>query len=202
MSVSVPRDEWPQVMARWYRDNVADAPRAVRVIVMHTMEVAEKAGTARMIAHDFATRSEDAKASAHCCVDDADIIECVDANDIAYCAPGANADGIHIEMAGTFRQNAAQWTDAFSIATLDRAADAAAQYALEYGVPARHLSDDELRAGERGFVGHSQVSDVYKKEARPSEHRDPGEAFPWDAFLASVQQRVLARAAAHGVVVP
>src|SRR5262245_38633380 len=88
--------------------------RAVRLIVMHTMEVPERDGIARDIARDFANRPPTNKASAHLCIDNKEIIQSVKDNDVAFAAPGANRDGIHLELAGRAAQTAEQWQDAYS----------------------------------------------------------------------------------------
>lgn len=171
---------WPVTKAKWFTP--VTGPREVRVIVIHDMEYPEKPDTAEVIAHDFATRGEDNKASAHICVDCNSIIRCVEDNDIAYAAPGCNSDGIQIELAGYGRQTREEWLDPYGIALLALASDATAQFCLKYGVPPVQLSNAELKGGKKGIVGHYQVSAVYKR----SDHTDPGSHFPWDYFLASV----------------
>ena len=158
--------------------------RAVRVIVIHTMETSERNNIAEDIAKDFAHRPPDKKASAHLCIDNKKIFQSVKDNDVAFAAPGANSDGIHLELAGRAAQNEEEWKDEYSTAVLENAANAAAQYCLKYDIPVKHLSNAELGDKKsKGFVGHVQVSDVFHR----SDHRDPGKAFPWDHFLARVE---------------
>ncbi|MEO6627861.1 MAG: hypothetical protein ABIP03_04765, partial [Aquihabitans sp.] len=59
----------------------------------------------------------------------------------------------------------------------------AAIKAAEFGVPIRHLTNDELLAGEAGFVGHGQGTAV----GYGGTHTDPGPDFPWDRYIALVQ---------------
>ena len=54
------------------------------------------------------------------------------------------------------------WSDPYSKALLENAAEAAAQYCLKYNLPRKHLTNDELKAGKEGFIGHIQVSEVFK----------------------------------------
>lgn len=177
-------DRWPLVRAKWFTpvNPHLSPPRAVRVIVIHDMEFPERMDTAEVIARDFATRGADSKASAHICVDADSIIQCVLDRDVAYAAPGANNDGIHIELAGYGKQTREQWLDAYGVRLLDNGADAASQYCLKFGIPPDQLTDDALRAGAKGIVGHDQVSRVYQR----SDHTDPGPNFPWDYFIERV----------------
>lgn len=184
-------DNWKFVKARWFKPFPGPGRRVVREVVIHDMEFYERKDTAEVIAHDFATRHEDNKGSAHICVDSDSIIQCVKDNDIAYAAPGCNNDGIQIELAGYGRQSRAEWLDPFGIAMLELAADATAQYCLKYRLPPHQLSDDELKAGGSGIVGHDQVTRVYPKVAHG--HTDPGPNFPWDYFMRQVRVRFAVR---------
>jgi hypothetical protein len=154
----------------------------IEVVVIHTMEAPEGPQTAENIAAYFAKPAT--KASAHVCVDSDSEVRCVPDADTAWAAPGANANGLQLELAGYARQTAAEWDDVYSRAMLERAAVVAASWATAYGIPVRHLSVAELKAGARGFVAHDDVSKAFKK----STHWDPGPAFPWDAFLTRVAQ--------------
>lgn len=184
---------WPFVQARWYTRVGASQGRKIRLVVIHDMEFYERGDTAEVIAHDFNTRPETQKASAHICVDNNSIVQCVYDSDVAWAAPGANHDGIQIELAGFKAQTRTQWLDEYSVAVLAYAADAGSQYAIKYGIPVRRLTDAQLKDGKsKGFVGHDQVSRVFKK----SDHTDPGENFPWDIYLSMVDQFVKDRRAA------
>jgi N-acetyl-anhydromuramyl-L-alanine amidase AmpD len=179
--MSFETDSWPMIRARWFTP-VEGVRRKVRVVVIHSMEFPEQPDAARIIAHDFANRPADQKASAHLCIDDRHIIQCVRDNDVAFAAPGCNNDGIQIELAGFARQTQGEWLDAYGRRLLELAADATAQYCRKYGLPAVHLTNEQLRAGKKGIVGHRQVSEVYRK----SDHMDPGTGFPWEFFLERV----------------
>lgn len=168
---------WPVIKARWFG---VKRTNAVRLVVIHDMEFPERMDSAEVIARDFATRPETQKASAHICIDADSIVQCVYDSYVAFAAPGANHDGIQIELAGFGAQKTTDWRDNYSNAMLGLAADAAAQYCLKFNLPVRQLTDDQLKQGLPGFVGHNQVSRVYKQ----SDHTDPGLGFPWLRFLA------------------
>jgi len=178
-------DRFPVVRARFFTDIVEK--RNVRVVVIHSMEAPEKGETAENVARYFQDpkdkKGNPVKASAHLCIDSDSIVQCVYDNDVAYAAPGANNDGIHLELAGYARQTRAEWYDAYGILLIEKAANAAAQYCLKYNIPTRHLTNDELESGHKGIVGHAQVSEVYKR----STHGDPGKNFPWDIFINRVE---------------
>jgi N-acetyl-anhydromuramyl-L-alanine amidase AmpD len=176
-------EKWPFVQARHFT-KVANK-RGVRLVVIHSMEAPEKGDTAENVAQYFHVTVK--QASAHICVDSDSIVQCVLDNDIAWAAPGANNDGIHIEMAGFAKQTKTEWLDPYSTLVLENAADAAAQYCLKYDIPAVQLSNSQL--GDKvtkGLVSHAQVSEVFKK----SDHTDPGKNFPWEYFIGRVQTRL------------
>lgn len=173
--------------------------RKVRVVVMHTMETPENATTAEDVARHWFAKTA-ARASAHYCVDADSIVQCVPESDTAWAAPGANADGIQIELAGRAGQDAAGWADAYSAAELDLAARLVADICTRHNIPIRKLTREQLAAGERGIIGHVDSSAVY----RLSDHTDPGPDFPWDQVIAkarayatpTIKQAVKAKVAA------
>lgn len=177
--MSFETDNWVYIPAKFQRK--VTGKRKVRLIVMHDMEAPEKATTAEAVARYF--KRGEAKASAHLCIDSDSIVQCVKDNDVAFAAPGVNRDGIHLEMAGYSKQTEADWLDTYGLLMLENAADAAAQYSLKYDVPPVHLTNGELKAGNKGFIGHYQASAIYKPNAG---HDDPGKGFPWNFFMGRV----------------
>lgn len=153
----------------------------VRVVVVHSMEAPEKGETAENVANYF--RTTGTVASAHVCVDNNSAVRCVPDSDTAYAAPGANSDGLQLELAGYARQSRAQWLDDYGKGLLKQAAIVTAAWCEKYNIPAKRLTQSELRAGKRGITQHRDVSAVYRK----SDHTDPGPHFPWDVFLAEVK---------------
>jgi N-acetyl-anhydromuramyl-L-alanine amidase AmpD len=172
-------DKFPVIKAKWFTDIIQK--RKVRVIVIHTMEAPKKAETAENVAKYFQNVTK--KASAHLCIDNDSIVQCVFDNDVAYAAPGVNSDGIQLELAGFANQTKADWSDAYNTLLLEKAANAAAQYCLKYDIPRVHLTNAELKNGKKGIIGHYQATEVYKK----STHTDPGKDFPWDFFIKRVE---------------
>lgn len=171
-------DTWPYVPAKY---QIAGRKKQVRLIILHSTESLEVEGGARQIAHYF--QNPPRAGSSHLVCDDKEIIQCVKDGDTAAGAIGANQDGVHIEQIGTAAQTAALWADDYSKAVIANAANVAAQYCLKFDLPVKHLTNDELKAGEKGIVGHYQVSAVYPG----SGHTDPGPAYPWDDFMAQAQ---------------
>ncbi|MEU4703291.1 peptidoglycan recognition protein family protein [Nonomuraea dietziae] len=159
---------------------------AVRVIVVHTMESPEGATTAEDVARYFSRLPAGRPASAHLCVDNNSTVRCVSDSNTAFAAPGANADGLHIELAGRAGQTSTQWEDAYSSALLDNAARNVATWCKKYNIPARRITRAQLRAGHKGICGHVDVSAVYRR----SDHWDPGPNFPWDRFINRVRQHL------------
>jgi len=175
---------WPYVPARYIgpkRDGT------VRLVVIHTAESPESELGAENLAKYF--QRPDYISSPHICTDNNSIVQCVKDSYVAYAAPGANHDGIQIEIAGKAGQSKSQWLDFFSIGALAIAADATAQYCLKYSIPPLHLNDEQLAAGGKGIIGHYQASAVYKK----SDHTDPGSNFPWVRFISMVNIFMLER---------
>jgi len=149
-------------------------------IVIHDMEMLEGPTTAEACASMFATTTR--QASAHYCIDNNSIVQCVKDHDIAWAAPGANSRGIQIELAGYAAQTSKQWADAFSGNMLRLASEHVAALCKLYGIPAQYVNRDGLRAGRRGITTHNEVSYAFRK----STHTDPGPNFPMIQFVSQV----------------
>jgi len=200
MNFEFETDNFPVIKARFFTDVIEK--RQPRVIVIHSMEAPEKGDTAENVARFFQNpgkneNGKDRQVSAHLCIDNNSIVQCVFDNDIAFAAPGANRDGIQLELAGFARQTKDEWLDPFSILVLENAANATAQYCLKYNIPVKHLTNAELKSGQKGIVGHVQVSEVFKK----SNHTDPGKGFPWDHFIERVKHHHTERLKSFNVIV-
>lgn len=160
----------PFVQARNYTPS---AGRKVDLVVLHSMESAEKPDTAEGVAAWFAG-PKSPEASAHYCVDADSVVQCVLERDVAWAAPGSNHNGVHIEMAGRAAQTAAEWADTYSAAVVARAARLVREVCLRHGVPFEALTHDALLVGRRGITTHASVSKAFRR----STHWDPGPSFP------------------------
>ena len=158
---------------------------SIDLLVIHTMESPEKPDTAEAVANWFAG-STAPQASAHYCIDNNSIVQCVKDTDVAWHAPGANHDGLGFEHAGRAAQSPADWSDAYSDQMLRLSGELVAQKCKEYGIPAVWLREADLLAGRRGITGHVQVSNAFKQ----STHTDPGPSFPIERYLGYVKSHL------------
>jgi hypothetical protein len=102
-------------------------------------------------------------------------------DDVIPCgSPGANTQGLHVEMVGFANWSVSQWMARQK--TLACAARNVADWCAKYGIPARLLSAADLLAGASGITSHANVSAAWKK----SNHWDPGPSFPIEHFMSMV----------------
>jgi N-acetyl-anhydromuramyl-L-alanine amidase AmpD len=156
--------------------------RSVDLIVLHTMEAAEKPTTAEAVARWFGG-PQAPMASAHYCVDGDSIVRSVHEEDIAWHAPGANHNGIGIEHAGFAAQGPAEWADDYSRAMLDLSARLVADICRRRSIPVAMVDEAGLQSGVRGITTHAVVSRAFRR----STHTDPGKSFPMEAYLRRVR---------------
>lgn len=180
-------EAWPVIQAADYQHYTAGR-RHVTTVYIHDAEYPEIDGGARGVARYF--QHPDKPSSAHICVDNKEIIQCVMDNDIAYAAGHhANQTGVHIEIIGYGKQTLKEWLDWYSIAALALAADATAQYCLKYSLPPEKLSVVQVQRGNKGVAGHVDATNAFHE----SDHQDPGPNFPWGYFMQSVNNFYRAR---------
>lgn len=161
----------------------------VELLVIHTAEVPRAAGMARRLMKACATTPD--KKSWHYAVDRDEITQSVKVEDIAWHAPGANSNGLGIELVAY--ANKTTWQDDYSIAQLNLVADLFAALAVRFDIPAVYLDSNALFPqgnGRRGITTHAAVSLAYRK----SSHTDPGPLFPIDDFVTLVAMKMLALA--------
>lgn len=162
------------------------------VIVVHTAEsVLDQTGGdegAEGVARFIVTRTD--FGSYHSIVDTDSIVRLVPFDAEAYGdGTGSNTHAIHISFAckaaGWAGMN--EWRRAAMIRQGAAAtADAAAWLKIVHGVSVPPLRINRLQSEQRvpGFISHA--------ERDPSRRSDPGQAFPWAAFLAEYERLMTA----------
>lgn len=143
----------------------------VRLVVLHSTESDCTPGRARQVAEWFGGATAP-QASAHYVVDDNDIVSCVDEGSVAWAAPGANSDGISIEMCGFARWERAEWEAHTGL--LANVRNLIDDICARQGFPVQIVDAHGLLAGDAGVTLHRWVSDAWHK----SDHWDPGYGFP------------------------
>ena len=155
--------------------------RPIDVVVIHTMEIAERSDAAEICARWFASKASEV--SAHYCVDSGTVVQCVREKDVGWHARGGNTASIGVELAGFARQTEGEWEDDYSRAVLERAAALVADICRRRRIPVRWIVADDLLAKRRGITGHVEVSRAYEL----SDHWDPGPGFPVEPFVDAVR---------------
>lgn len=152
-------------------------------IVVHTNEGPERTGGARNLVAYLQT----IQGGYHVVVDDRDTIVTATDNLVVWGATGMNERGLHICLVGYAAQSAQEWADPYSHSEILNAVDVVAGWCQKYQIPARHLTVLEVgTSGAKGICGHADVSKAFN-----GTHTDPGPNFPWPAFVALVQQKLI-----------
>jgi len=169
------------VQAKYFRKGRI---KPVELIVIHTMEAPEKGETAENIANYFKTI--DRPASAHYCIDENSIVQCVYDSNTAYHCKNANANGIGLEHAGYAKQTVEDWADEKSVAILKISAQISAYLCNKFNIPvqmAEFAGKYDFTVIKKGFCGHADVP-------LHGSHYDPGTNFPWGLYLEMVQEEI------------
>lgn len=179
MTTTAPLPPIPFLPAR----DFTPANRAVvDLIVIHTAEVAPLSTSAEALmqaCHRGGMNPDGTKrlASWHFAIDDNSITQSVRETDVAWHAPGANSNGIGIELAT--RAATANWTDPYHTAMLDLAARLVAKLCVDWSIPLVAVDVAGLLLKRRGITRHMDVSNAFKK----SSHQDPGPHFLLTSFV-------------------
>ncbi len=154
-------------------------PRKIDLLVIHTAEIGETLDGAEALMNACAIQER--VASWHYSVDPDSICQSVLDHDVAFHAPGANHNGIGIELCGRARQSPEEWQDDYSFYLLENASKLVAQLSGKWDIPLVFVPRETLRLpGTRGITTHAEVSKAFAK----SDHWDPGPHFPMAWFLA------------------
>jgi hypothetical protein len=166
--------EW--IPSKWFKPGRIEQ---VGLIVVHTIECPLAVGMARKAALYCQTRPD--PVSAHYYADPATVIQGVKETDTAYCAPGANANGIHIEQSGRAAFTTAEWHTRDAVAQHQIVAATIADISVRRNIALRYLDFAALRADPQpnGVTTHAQVALAYGK----TDHTDPGPNYPLDYVL-------------------
>lgn len=168
-----------QIGPRCRHDGGTRYSTQIEYIVIHDAEGASAQG----VANYGATTPR--VVSWHVTCDDKILIRCLPDLVIGWAAPGANRNGLQLELCGYASWSKLTWYRHQS--TLKRGAWQVAKWCKAYSIPARWLTDAELRNGNRdGIVTHAQVSRVFGL----SDHTDPGKGFPSRYFMHLVRRRL------------
>lgn len=156
----------------------------VKWVVLHSMEANEASTTAENVAKWFGSGTGAPMASAHYCIDDDSIVQCVKESDVAYHAKSANKYGIGLEHAGFAKQTRDQWMDTFSTRMLKRSAKLTAGICKRWNIPVSSVDRNGLKNGDKGITTHNECTFAFEGG---QGHSDPGKNFPMDLYLQWVE---------------
>lgn len=156
-------------------------------IVFHDMEASELPNRAESLAQYGATVPDGRQVSWHYAADSDSVVQCVRLADTAWTVGNVgNQLGINWEFAGFAAQNRDQWLDAYGVAMLDKAIPIMVRDMRTYGIPARWLTDAEVKAKQKGLTTHDQLRRCFGG----TTHTDPGKYFPADYVLDLIRQHL------------
>lgn len=165
------------IRAKWFH---AGRLKAIRLIVIHCTVSPEYGDGAESVARYFAAGER--RASTHRVVDNNSTVLCVNDEDTAFGAAGANSDGLHLELVGQPTQTVEDWKDRYSTAEMMQAGLSIREWSREHSVPMRWLTVAQLADGKtKGICTHHDVSRAFPDVS--TGHWDPGPNFPKDWAL-------------------
>ncbi len=162
----------PFIEAKYYHKGRL---KPVELIVIHTMESPQTETVAKSVAIYF--QNIGVQASAHYCIDDNEIIQCVYDKNTAWHCKNANANGIGLEHAGFC--DTIDWESDYSISMLENSAQLSAYLCKKFDIPiqkATFKADNDPTVIDKGFCGHKEVP-------LHGSHYDPGKNFPFDYYF-------------------
>ena len=162
------------------RFRVADRDLAsIQAIAIHTIEGGTGDHVAEPLARSWQKADPNPKrnVASNYIADESTTVQCIREKDISFSAGHeGNVRTISIEAARHAADSRERWLEG---TTLDRLANQCACIAFRGGPPLVKRSASEFRDGERGLVGHKDISDAFHE----SDHWDPGPNFPWDVLI-------------------
>lgn len=167
-------------------------PMPPKWIVVHTSEQRYETATAAADLAAYMTRPGDRPSSSGGMYGSSyhDIIDlgltvrpAVPHDTVAYSAPGANTEGVHVCLPALAGQTPEQWTDPYSRQQIDTLAGYLIDQTARHGIPLHGpLTVAELRAGKPGYTDHYRIGLAFQR----TNHTDVGPSFPWDTLAAAI----------------
>lgn len=145
--------------------------KKIKWIVIHSTESGSAKGTAQYFQNPKAT------GSTQFVVDDNSIFRTLPDNVEPWAAPGANSDGLHIELVGYAKWSREEWLKHQK--TIKNAAMVISNWCSMYNITKQFVNAQGLLTGKSGITSHAEVSKAFKK----SSHTDPGTGFPYDLLF-------------------
>lgn len=154
-------------------------------IFIHTMECGESENKAAQVANWFAGKTAP-QASAHYCVDDKQIYQCVAESDTAWSVDDfdTNQKSISIELAGAASQALAQWGDPYSKAQMALTQKLVADICKRNKIPLRRITPAYINSNSPGIGGHIDVTQAKKIVGG---HTDPGINYPYLTLISGAK---------------
>lgn len=131
----------------------------------------------------------------HACVDENDIIWCIDETRAAWHALGFNRHTVGVEIGGGHdsfkKQNTKSWRD-WHEATMNNAAAVTAYWCTRFKIPVVRTCDRVKAEGakghriQEGIFGHDATTPWRKLQGYDAKI-DPGKYFDWDLFMEKVE---------------
>ncbi len=142
-------------------------------LVVHT---AQGATTDESLANYIGNSAN--QVSYHYLVDDDSLTRCLNEDQQAWAALGANRFGIHFCTTGFVAWSRDEWLKHPNM--LNMLGDVMADVGRRHGIDGEHLTDDQIRQHVMGTIGHGD----YARATRDGDHTDPLPDFPWDYLAA------------------